>query len=160
MNFKFQPLSKKDVFWAFVACALFLLFVSAPRIQAHSWADTEVSVPAAYVCLESNSLAVREEMAQIIQSSNAHQVSCGHSYDFRIVANKNEARHGTSMTEVWVSFDVYDAYGNNVTWVPSMSSGPYHRDRNEARRIHNVGQQIQMVIRENRRTYLESINNL
>lgn len=123
-------------------------------------AASEASNVPAYVCLETNSTAVREEIVEIIQDSNAHLVSCDHSYDFRIVTNKSEMRHGTFVTEVRISFDVYDVHGSNVTWEPTLTSGPYYRDEDEARRIHNVSLQIQRLIRQNRQTYLSSVNGL
>ncbi len=158
MNFQFKSLTLKDCFYALLALGIFFIIVFSPKVTPHAWAGENTSP--AYVCLETNSTAVREEIVEIIQDSNAHLVSCDHSYDFRIVTNKSEMRHGTFVTEVRISFDVYDVHGSNVTWEPTLTSGPYYRDEDEARRIHNVSLQIQRLIRQNRQTYLSSVNGL
>jgi len=159
MNFQFKRLTLKNFLMAILATGVFLTIIFSPKLAPHAWGG-EVSSEPAYVCLETNSAAIREEMARILQDSEAYLVSCGDWHDFRVVANKQEYRHGDSMTEVEISFDVYNTRGNNVTWLPSMSSGPYYREEAAGRRIYNVSLQIQSVIRQNRTSYLELINSL
>tara|TARA_B100000508_G_scaffold60333_1_gene47154 strand:- start:192175 stop:192645 length:471 start_codon:yes stop_codon:yes gene_type:complete len=154
----FQKLTPKDFLFAIVATVIFLIIMVSPKIAPHSWADGNASQ--AYVCLETNSTAAREEMAAIIQDSDAYLVSCGDWHDFRIVVRKQEYRHEGNRTEVEIHFDVYDFHGNNITWFQTMSSGPYDRHEDASRRIHNVTTQIQHLVRQNREGYLEVINSL
>tara|TARA_B100000745_G_scaffold300054_1_gene252558 strand:+ start:9217 stop:9693 length:477 start_codon:yes stop_codon:yes gene_type:complete len=158
MNFQFKSLTIKDFLIAIAVTAVFAFVVFSPKVAPHSWADGNASQ--AYVCLETNSTAAREEMAGIIQDSDAHLVSCGDWHDFRIVVRKQEYRHEGNRTEVEIHFNVYDFHGNNLTWFPTMSSGPYNRDADAGRRIHNVTTQIQHLVRQNREGYLEVINSL
>lgn len=158
MNFQFKTLTVKDFLIAIAVTVAFLFVMFSPKVAPHAWAGENTSP--AYVCLETNSAAAQEEMARIIQGSDARLVNCDDPYDYRIVVQKEEARHGASATEVWISFNVYDIRENNITHLPSMSSGPYYRHESEAIRNYNVVLQIQRVIRENRETYLGSINSL
>jgi len=142
----------KGVAGAFLLVAFFF----APKVAPHAWGDDG----SAYVCIETNSDAVRQDMERLVAASGQQLVSCGDWHHYRVSVMKAEDRPEHGMTRVEVSFDVYTLMGENVTWYPTMSSGPYPRVENQDQRIDNAVEQIHRIIDQNKEGYLEILQSL
>jgi len=147
---------KMNLIKGVVGALLLIAFFFAPKVTPHAWGGEG----SARICIETNSDAVRFDMLQFVRVSGHGAWNCDSQYDYRIVVMKAEDRPGPDLTRVNISFDVYDARGEIVTWYPTMSSGPYPRATDQNIRINNAVVEIRRIIYENQRGYLEILRSL